>query len=257
VVDIPGSNYGVAELSLLDWPACCPTMASDGERLAFATCHTMVQKIFVQNVDGSGLKEINSLRTNHGDGACPDPAWSPDGRQLVFANYDYGLNVIGADGADLTQLEPLGLDPVWSPDGQQIAFTAHDLQKGLAIAVMNRDGSQVRLLTGSEAHNQRPAWSPDGQQLAFVSDRDGNREIYVMNSDGRDQRRLTDHAAQDWGPVWSPDSQFIIFTSDRKGQPGIYAINSDGAGETWLMDSDAPPRWPMDRTRVRFVETPR
>jgi TolB protein len=115
--------------------------------------------------------------------------------------------VINADGTNLTQLETLGLDPVWSPDGQQIAFTAHHL----AIAVMNSDGSQVRLLTGPEALDQRPAWSPDGQQIAFVSDRDGNREIYV--------------------------------------------INSDGTGERWLMATDAPARWPMDRTRVRFVET--
>ena len=254
VVDIPGSEYGVVELNSLDWPACCLDVAPRGERLAFATCHTMVQKIYVQNVDGSGLKEINSLRTHDGDGTCPDPAWSPDGRQLAFANYDYGLNVVNADGTNLTRLEAKGMAPVWSPDGQEIAFTAHPSQHELVIGVMNRDGTDLRLLTNNEGGDQRPAWSPDGQHIAFVSDRDGNREIYVMNKDGSDQRRLTYNEAQDWGPVWSPDGRYIVFTSDRNGHNGIYVVNSDGTDERWLLDTDAPQRWPMDVTKVRFIE---
>jgi len=254
VVNILGSKYGVMELRHLDPPGCCPTMAPDGERLAFATCRTMVQKVYVQNVDGSGLKEISSLRIQDGDGPCPDPAWSPDVRQLVFVNYDYGLYVVNTDGTNMTRLEPEGLDPTWSPDGQQIAFTAHHSKKGLAIGVMKRDGSDFTLLTDYEAHDQRPAWSPDGQRIVFVSDRDGNREIYVMKVDGSDEKRLTHHEAQDWGPVWSPDGRYILFTSDRDGHNGIYIVNSDGTGERWLMDTDAPGRWPMDTTRVRFVE---
>jgi Tol biopolymer transport system component len=257
VVDIPGSPYSVIELSILDPPACCLAAAPDGERHAFATCRTMAQKVYVQNVDGSGLKEISSLRIQDGDGPCPDPAWSPDSRQLVFANYDYSLYVVNADGTNLTRLVPEGFDPVWSPDGQQIAFTAHHAQKGVAIGVMNGDGNDFRLLTNSEGRDQRPAWSPDGQHIAFVSDRDGNQEIYVMNRDGSEQRRLTYHEAQDWGPVWSPDGRYIVFSSDRNGRNGLYAMNSDGTDQRWLMDTDAPARWPMDTTRVRFVEPTR
>jgi Tol biopolymer transport system component len=257
VVDIPGSQYSVIELSILDPPACCLAAAPDGERLAFATCRTMAQKTYVQNVDGSSLKEISSLRIEDGDGPCPDPAWSPDSRQIVFANYDYSLYVVNADGTNLTRLVPEGFDPVWSPDGRQIAFTAHHSQKEVAIGVMNRDGSDFRLLTNSEGRDQRPAWSPDGQHIAFVSDRDGNQEIYVMNRDGSQQRRLTYHEAQDWGPVWSPDGRYIVFSSDRNGRNGIYVMNSDGTDQRWLMDTDAPARWPMDTTRVRFVEPTR
>lgn len=258
VVDLPGDHYGVVELGPLELPDCCPALSPDGERLAFATCRTMFQKIYIQPVDGSDPKEISSLRINHGDGPCPDPAWSPDGRQLVFVHYDEILYLVNADGTQLTRLEePMGRDPAWSPDGELIALTAHHGQKGLAIAVMKRDGSDFRLLTDYEARDQRPAWSPDGQRIAFVSDRDGNREIYVMNRDGSDQRRLTDHQAQDWGPVWSPDGEYILFTSDRDGRDGIYVIQRDGSAPTRLMTAEAPGRWPMDVTRVRFVETGR
>jgi Tol biopolymer transport system component len=254
VVDIPGGNYGVVELGPIDPPACCLDVAPDGERLAFATCRTVAQRVFVQNVDGSGLKEISSLRISDGDGPCPDPAWSPDGRQLVFVNYDYSLYVVNADRTNLTRLEPRGMAPVWSPDGQEIAFTAHHSQEESVIGVMNRDGSDLRLLTDNGAHDRLPSWSPDGQQIAFVSDRDGNEELYVMNRDASDQRRLTYHEAQDWGPVWPPDGRHIVFTSDRNGQNGIYVMSQDGADQRWLMDTDAPRRWPMDTTRVRFIE---
>jgi Tol biopolymer transport system component len=254
VVDIPGGKYGVLELGPLDPPDCCPAVAPDGERLTFATCRTVAQKVFVQNVDGSGLKEISSLRISDGDGPCPDPAWSPDGGQLVFVNYDYSLYVVNADGTNLTRLEPRGMAPVWSPDGQEIAFTAHPSQEELVIGVMNRDGSDLRLLADNGAHDQLPSWSPDGRHIAFVSNRDGNREIYVMNRDGSNRKRLTYHEAQDWGPVWSPDGRYIVFTSDRNGRNGIYVMSRDGADQRWLMNADAPGRWPMDTTRVRFVE---
>ncbi len=48
VVNIPGSKYGVMELRNLDPPECCPAMAPDGERVAFSTCRTMAQKVYVQ-----------------------------------------------------------------------------------------------------------------------------------------------------------------------------------------------------------------
>ncbi len=256
VVDIPGSNYGVIELSHLDWPACCLTMAPEGERFAFATCHTMSQKIYVQNVDGSGRKEISRLRIHNGDGPCPNPAWSPDGRQLAFANYNYSLYVVNADGANLSRLEPKGYAPTWSPDGLQIAFIAHHYQEELAIGVMNRDGSNFRLLT-NETRDLWPAWSPDGQRIAFESTRDGNGEIYVMNSDGSEQRRLTYNETSDWGPVWSPDGRHIVFTSDRNGHNEIYVITSDGANEKWLMDTDNFSPWPTYTTMIRFVEAAR
>jgi TolB protein len=260
---INGSAYKVMDIANIDLPAigeneCCPAFSPDGQKIVFGT-RSMTQDIYVMNVDGSSLKRLSSLRVNDGDGPFPDPTWSPDGRQIAFVNYDYGLYVVNADGSNLTRLDHKGLDPAWSPDGQHLVFTSYDHKAGVLneIGIINRDGSGFRQLTNHEALDQRPAWSPDGRYIAFVSDRDGNDEIYVINSDGRDLRRLTDHNAADWGPVWSPDGQYIVFTSDRDGHSGIYVMNRDGTDQRWLMDTDAPRRWRMDTTRVRFISSAR
>lgn len=257
MAQISDSPYAVVEIEPLIPPQCCPTLSPDGQKVAFSNPSATETKIFVQNSDGSNLKQISSVIMTNGDGPFPDPVWSPDGQTLAFVDSDSAIYLVKADGTNLTRLEPQGFDPAWSPDGTALAFTSLDMD----IYVMNSDGSNPRQLTASKDFNdQRPAWSPDGQSIAFVSlfnSHDANAEIFVINSDGSNQRRLTDNAANDWGPVFSPDGRHIIFTSDRSGRNAIYAMNSDGSNPQWLMDTEAKSRWRIDTTRVQFIEASR
>ena len=79
--------------------------------------------------------------------------------------------------------------PAWSPDGRTIVFVSGRDGNGEVYA-MDADGSSPRNLTQDPAKDVRPAWSPDGRRIAFVSSRDGQSEIYVMNADGSGQRSL-------------------------------------------------------------------
>ena len=104
--------------------------------------------------------------------------------------------------------------PAWSRDGRTIVFVSWSDGNGEVYA-MNADGSSPRNLTQHPAKDVRPAWSPDGRRIAFVSSRDGHSEIYVMNADGSGKRNLTRNRANDDYPTWSPDGRRIAFLRGR------------------------------------------
>jgi dipeptidyl aminopeptidase/acylaminoacyl peptidase len=141
--------------------------------------------------------------------------------------------------------------PAWSPDGRTIVFVSWRDGNGEVYA-MDADGSGPRNLTQNPAKVVRPSWSPDGRSIAFVSSRNRQSEIYVMNADGSGKRSLTRHRANDdlptWSPdrldlpTWSPDGRRIAFlrpATRRYKMPGrdvirrgyhLYVVNADGSG---------------------------
>jgi Tol biopolymer transport system component len=174
--------------TLLAAPAAQAGSSAKPGRIVFASERVMGvnTEIFAMNSDGS-----NPLRLTFNDDFDTDPAFSPDGRFVVF------------------QRQPLGPGQIWS---------------------MRTDGGGEVQLTDSSASNRNPTWSPDGRRIAFVSERDGHPEIYVMNSDGSGETRLTfDGTATEKGaPDWSPDGTEIAFFWDRDGDSDIYAIPAGG-----------------------------
>ena len=58
--------------------------------------------------------------------------------------------------------------PAWSPDGRTIVFVSWRDGNGEVYA-MDADSSSPRNLTQNPAKDVRPAWSPDGRRIAFVS----------------------------------------------------------------------------------------
>jgi TolB protein len=118
----------------------------------------------VINVDGTGLRRVTRGW---------EPAWSPDGRTLVFR--DTGIEVIDIDGSNHRLLyddEGYGsFHPAWSPDGRRIAFTVGTYISEfppLGMWVINPDGSDARRI--GLCDGELPVWSPDSSEIAF---RDG------------------------------------------------------------------------------------
>lgn len=136
------------------------------------------------------------------------------------------------DARKLMKLDNIQSFPAWSPDGKSIVFTSGYRVSSSkiieALWLVNSDGTNPRPLISNEFYNIQPAWSPNGKMIAFASSRSGNMDIWVVNKGGRNARQLTFDKSYDADPSWSPDGSKICFTSTRSGQMEIWVMDSHG-----------------------------
>jgi len=60
--------------------------------------------------------------------------------------------------------------PAWSPDGKKIVFMS-DRDGDIEIYVVNADGTHLKRLTHAPGRDAHPAFSRDGRKIAFQSPR--------------------------------------------------------------------------------------
>ena len=221
------------------WPVWSP----DGKQIAFqrlsgalrpkgSTINTAKgiyrDELAVMDANGRDVRTLLWLGPWRGDPQAP--AWSPDGKRLVFlGNYMNSktngtgcecrtLYTINTDGSGLRRLTPPSIKPGgrpdWSPDGQTILFRTHPTEDhtgiGANLYTIHPDGSDLRQLTHFPAYDYvlEGSYSPDGKQIVFATNDgavgSGKPDLYTMASDGTQMHRITRttnwETSADWGP---------------------------------------------------------
>jgi TolB protein len=250
-----------------------PSVSPDGTMIAFRTDRLSTrtdprEQIYVVPLEGGDDRRVSQDAPRTGRYSS-QPAWTPDGRRLVFrSNRDNAstrkgdVYTMDLDGRNIVRLiaspDTDERYPTLSPDGTRLLFTS-DRGGTFGVYVANADGSDVRLLYDGPAQDSAPAWSPDGTKVAFetftIPDVDG--DVFVMDADPETADTPVAIAADpmhDEGPAWSPDGSSIAFTSDRGGNSDTYVAAADGSDPYRLTDPAAyeeSPDWqaiPFDTT---------
>jgi Tol biopolymer transport system component/DNA-binding winged helix-turn-helix (wHTH) protein len=108
-----------------------------------------------------------------GEAVGHDPAWSPDGSQIVFVR-GRSLFMLHSDGTQLREITHMNgppHSPAWSPDGENIRFSVDQRQDGKqAIWEMNADGTSLHTILPNTSHPSAQSagqWTADGKYFLF------------------------------------------------------------------------------------------
>ena len=206
-----------------------PRWSADGTALTFVADRTpsspgypAYRTLFVMNSDGSNVRMLTN-NLGYLDATPNHPAWSPDGKSIVFAgagpNYGDlpGMYLVPTDGSARPKriLDMAVSYPKWSPDGSSILY-----ERSGSFYVVPAAGGVPAQVTGTGSA-ERAEWSPDGTRIAYLSGMSiviadyhsspvpsvsGTRVLDLFYYPWTDERN---------SPSWAPDGEAIVYVVRR------------------------------------------
>ena len=226
-----------------------PIWTNDGSRAAFVAegtwdaAGTVTRRSEIWVVGPAGEDPQALIRCTCWD--LNNPAWSPDGTKVAFAEFDAPLGngppaksrIIALDlsteqRTTVASSQPGQLldIPRWSPDGSRLVvsidrFDASGNETGSSFGVVPLTGGSVKPILPFEEFAYAADWgwatdtlvfSVESQEFAAPDHKPTRWNLFIINPDGSNRRALTNVGPGEGFslPMWSADGSLIAATMD-------------------------------------------
>lgn len=179
------------------------TWSPDSRKFAIVIQSKGKNKLLVIDILNGEKREYQPSNVD----AFSNPAWSPDGTQILFSGLKegisdvYSFNFRTKETINLTQDEYSDIQPIWSADGSKVYFVSdrggnkQKLEKeNFRISSLDLNSKNISTLQlFEETDNMNPQVSPDGRSLYFISSPDGFKDLYKINLTNNTLSKLTNY----------------------------------------------------------------
>ena len=206
--------------------------------------------VYVIKRNGGGLTRLTDPQVVD---SVSRATFTPDGRQILFAEFGGGIYLMDRDGSNLTRVIDdstadsafyVAFRPAMSPDGTRIVFLAYprgdEDESDRELFVSDLQGGNVVRLTDDAGNQKAATFSPDGDLIAYAL----GGSIWTVRPDGSENRIAVDGGAFDLDQVgWAPSGSRLVFQMSGDGSEIGTAATGEGAAQitdTARVDEGSP-----------------
>ncbi len=254
-------------------------ISPDGTRLIFTATSSRTRLWAFPFDSANGRVTGEPYPISHGSTGEVDFDARADGSKVAYRTVRAGRNELWersiTDGREperllLSSTDWLLTKPRWSPDGAKLAFSrCASRDNGIAVAVLNTDGSGERALTKpGQVEMQGSDWSNDGQAILgscrfSQSERYATCLVSVSNANAAGDATIrviaSDPKRNLYNQRFSRDQRWITFLAHDLSYAStsmVYVVPAAGGPWRAITDGswfDDKPRWGPDGRILYFV----
>ena len=217
----------------------------------------MNSNVWLCKPTGRDLRQITNI-----PGKSMSPAWSPDGRFVVFTHIDEKSHALGVWDSSSHKVQRIRfpgnvvIGPAFTPDNKVAVALSNG--KYPVIYLLNHAFQKERVLEQSDAINVSPTFDSTGRKMAFTSSRMGGPQIFLKDLGSGSVTRVSQGGTYNTEANLSPDGTLVVYSRMTDYGHRIFVQDMMTGQErqvTFGPGSDEQPSFCGDSYFIAFAST--